>query len=54
MTVNRSNLKLKEIGMDVIDNRDITEMHLGKKGLHLNGHGIGKLALNFVKYIKGI
>ena len=54
MTVNMSNRKLKEMDMDFIDNSDITEMHLGKKGLHLNKHGIGKLAINFVKYIKGI
>ena len=54
MTVNMANKKLKELDIDFIDNSNINESHLGKKGLHLNSHGTGKLALNFVRYIKGM
>ena len=54
MTVNMANEKINELDINIIDNGNINESHLGKKGLHLNTHGIGKLALNFVKYLKGI
>ena len=54
MTVNMCNNKLKELDIDYIDNGNINETHLGKKGLHLNSYGIGKLALNFIKYMKDL
>ena len=40
--------------VDIIDNGNIGHGFLGIHGLHLNEHGVGKLALNFVKRIRSI
>ena len=37
-----------EIAVDLVDNNNIKEENLGRKGLHLNGKGIGRLAINFI------
>ena len=46
--------QLKKVKIDLVDNEDINENHLGKKGLHMSGKGISKLALNFILYFKRI
>ena len=40
--------QLKKLKIDLVDN----ENHVGKKGLHMNGKGVSKLALNFILYFK--
>ena len=48
LTVSRLNEHLNSLKLDVIDNRNISIDLLGKKGLHLNSKGVGKLALNLI------
>ena len=45
---------LKRSGMSIIDHDNITDEHLGGKGLHLNAKGIGTLAKNFIAFVKGL
>ena len=54
LTIKRLNSLLSESSLDIIDNSNIGHGFLGINGLHLNGHGVGKLALNFVKRIRSI
>ena len=54
LTIKRLNSLLSETSLDIIDNSNIGHGFLGIHGLHLNGHGVGKLALNFVKRIRSI
>ena len=49
VTVQRVNDLLKKMDIPLINNDNITAEYLGKKQLHLNQRGVGKLALNFVK-----
>ena len=44
----------EDIAVDLVNNNNIKEEHLGRKGLHLNGKGIGRLAINFISKIKYI
>ena len=46
--------RLKRSGTTIIDNDNITYDHLGKKGLHLNNRGTGKLAMNMIAFIRGL
>ena len=43
---------LRLSGLDIITNDNITYDHLGKKGLHLTGKGVGRLAMNMIAFIK--
>ena len=45
---------LGEFDVDKIDNSNIDISFLGKCGLHLNNTGSGKLALNFIKFLKDL
>ena len=54
LTTKRLNSLLSESSLDIIDNSSIGHSFLGIHGLHLNEHGVGKLALNFVKRIRSI
>ena len=49
LTLNNLNELLAELDVDKIDNSNIDVSCLGKRGLHLNSIGTGKLALNFIK-----
>ena len=49
LTVTKVNELLMKLEIPLIENQNITCNQLGKKGLHLNQHGIGKLAINFIK-----
>ena len=44
--------KLANLKVDVILNDNITIDHISRKGLHLNRHGSGKLAVNFMSHMK--
>eukprot|EP00112_Aurelia_sp_Birch-Aquarium-sp1_P015394 Seg3405.1 transcript_id=Seg3405.1/GoldUCD/mRNA.D3Y31 product="hypothetical protein" protein_id=Seg3405.1/GoldUCD/D3Y31 len=48
------NQKIAALGMERINNNNITEADLGKKKLHLNMKGIDKLANNFIKYLRSL
>ena len=43
---------LVDLNVPVISNSNITEMHIGKKGLHLNERGSGRLAVNYLSYMR--
>ena len=44
--------KLNNLKLPIIVNDNITEVHIGKRGLHLNGRGSGRLAANFLSYMR--
>ena len=54
LTIKRLNSLLSESSLDIIDNSNIGHSFLGMHGLHLNEHGVRKLALNFVDRIRSI
>ena len=44
--------KMAALNVKIMDNSNITDIHLGKKGLNLNGKGNGRLALNIISLIR--
>ena len=52
LTVMHLRRKLGMLNIPVILNENIEEIHIGKKGLHLNGRGSGRLAVNFMSYMR--
>ena len=44
--------KLINQKIPIILNENITDEHLGYRGLHLNDHGLGKLAMNYIRYMR--
>ena len=52
LTLNNLNKLLTKLDVDKIDNSKFDVSCLGKCGLHLNSKGIGKFALNFIKFLK--
>ena len=54
LTIKRLNSLLSESSLGIIDNSNIRHSFHGMHGLHLNEHGVGKLALNFVERIRSI
>ena len=52
LTLNNLNKFVAELDVDKIDNSNIDVSCLGKRGLHLNSIGTGKLALNLIKFLK--
>lgn len=44
--------QLKELQFDMIGNEDITRKNFGRKGLHLNEHGLKKFTGNLTAGIK--
>ena len=44
--------KLREIDIPCIENSNINNEHLGKRGLHLNGKETGRLAMNFISFVR--
>ena len=55
LTIKKLNQILHEdMAIDLVNNNNIKEEHLGRKGLHLNGKGIARLAINFISKIKYI
>ena len=52
LTILRLRQKLSNLNIDVIINENISDEHLGQKGLHLNGRGSGRLAMNYLSHIR--
>ena len=53
----KANLALRNVNkhletLECIENGNISVQHLGRKGLHLNSKGKGRLALNFLNQIR--
>ena len=46
LTIRKFNQHLKQLNIDIIDNSNINQQDLGKKGLHLSSRGKSKLAKN--------
>ena len=53
-TIKRLNCLLSESSFGIINNSNIGHSFLGMHGLHLNEHGVDKLALDFVNIISCI
>ena len=51
ITILRIRQKLSNLNIDVIINENISNEHLGKKGLHLNSRGSGRLVMNYLSHI---
>ena len=54
LTVIKVNQLLMKMNIPLINNENIKYEHLGRKGLHLNQHGTGKLAVNFIKALRAL
>ena len=61
LAVMLTNKKIMNMDIPIINNENINEKYLGKKGpnitrnrLHLISHGTGKLAVNFIKCVKSL
>ena len=44
--------KLNTLKIPVIVNDNLNDEHIGKRGLHLNNRGAGRLAVNFMSYMR--
>ena len=44
--------KLNTLKIPVIVNDNLNDEHIGKRGLHLNNKGAGRLAVNFMSYMR--
>ena len=51
-TIRRVNTMLREINFQIVNNENINDVHLGKKGLHLNKRGVSRFALNLISHIR--
>ena len=54
LTLSNFNKLLGQLEVDFIDNVNIKEVHLGKKGLHLNKKGKNRLELNFLQKLRNL
>ena len=51
-TTMRVNVMLHKLNIQMVNNDNISDIHLGKKGLHLNKRGVGRFALNLISHIR--
>ena len=51
-TTMRVNVMLYKLNLQMVNNDNISDIHLGKKGLHLNKRGVGRFALNLISHIR--
>ena len=56
-----SGLKIKHLcdhilnlNLGIVNNTNICGVHLGKRGLHMNGKGTGRLAMNIISCMQGL
>ena len=54
LTLSNFNKLLGQLEVDFIDNVNIKEVHLGKKGLHLNKKGKNRIELNFLQKLRNL
>ena len=54
LTLSNFNKLLGQLEVDFIGNVNIKEVHLGKKGLHLNKKGKNRLELNFLQKLRNL
>ena len=52
LVVENTNKKLEHLNCQVLDNENITNDYLGKKGLHLVPRGTSRLAMNVINILK--
>ena len=52
ITLRNVNKNLETLNLGCVENDNISAQHLGRKGLHLNSKGKGRLALNFLNQIR--
>ena len=52
LTIRNVDKHFSALQSECIENGNISSQHLGRKGLHLNPKGKGRLALNFMKQIR--
>ena len=52
LTLRNVNKHLETLNLECIENGNISAQHLGRKGLHLNSKGKGRLAINFLNQIR--
>ena len=52
ITIHHLRNKLSGLNIDYIANDNIHSVHIGQKGLHLNGKGSGRLAMNYLSHIR--
>ena len=52
VVIRNLNTKLRKSEFMLLDNSNISEIHLGRKGLHFNNHGVRKMASNIISLIK--
>ena len=52
MTINNLNSKLSNLNILCMSNSNVKDDHLGRKGLHLNDRGNGRIALNIMNLIR--
>ena len=52
LTLRNVNKHLETLNLECIANSNISAQHLGRKGLHLNSKGKGRLAVNFLNHIR--
>ena len=50
--VNLVNEQLSQSNIDIIENKNISDKHLGRHGLHITNHRQVRLAMNFISHIK--
>ena len=51
-TNEKVNTMLKQLEIDILDNSNIKEKHLGKRGLHLNSNGNALFAKNILDIVR--
>ena len=54
LTVKMTNQNMASRGLCILDNGNISRSHLGRKGLHMNPRGTGRLALNMIKALRSL
>ena len=54
LTITHLNRHLKELNLRLVDNDNITDVHIGKKGLHLNEKGTRQLAANLIAHMQRV
>ena len=51
-TASLVNKQLSHLSIEIIKNKNISDKHLCRHGLHLTNHGQIRLAMNFISYVK--